>query len=70
MWPCVGLSTGIQTDSRAAFCHPARGGRIGTILAFGQFFRQGGAYLLIVEGLFFIQRGDGEVAEWSKARPC
>jgi hypothetical protein len=25
---------------------------------------------LIVLDLFFIQRGDGEVAEWSKARPC
>jgi hypothetical protein len=25
---------------------------------------------LIVPDLFFIQRGDGEVAEWSKARPC
>ena len=25
---------------------------------------------LIVSGLFSIQRGDGEVAEWSKARPC
>ena len=26
--------------------------------------------LLIVAVLFFIHRGDGEVAEWSKALPC
>ena len=26
--------------------------------------------LLIVRRLFFIQRGNGEVAEWSKALPC
>jgi hypothetical protein len=26
--------------------------------------------LLIVPGLFFIHRGAGEVAEWSKALPC
>jgi hypothetical protein len=39
-----------------------------------EFFWQGRAFLwiawLIVPRLFFIQRGDGEVAEWSKARPC
>ncbi|RWM18102.1 MAG: hypothetical protein EOR72_05995 [Mesorhizobium sp.] len=29
-----------------------------------------GAGLLIVRKLFFIQRRDGEVAEWSKALPC
>jgi hypothetical protein len=28
------------------------------------------ALLLIVPGLFFIHRDDGEVAEWSKALPC
>jgi hypothetical protein len=26
--------------------------------------------LLIVRGVFFIHRGNGEVAEWSKALPC
>ena len=35
-----------------------------------RFFGDYGAGLLIVSGLFFIHRGDGEVAEWSKARPC
>ena len=29
-----------------------------------------GASLLIVLAVFFIQRRDGEVAEWSKALPC
>ncbi|CDX27390.1 hypothetical protein MPL3356_680002 [Mesorhizobium plurifarium] len=34
------------------------------------FFGDYGAGLLIVPTLFFIQRRDGEVAEWSKALPC
>ncbi|WP_320225480.1 hypothetical protein [Mesorhizobium captivum] len=34
------------------------------------FFSDYGAGLLIVAALFFIQRRDGEVAEWSKALPC
>ena len=34
------------------------------------FFGDYGAGLLIVPALFFIQRRDGEVAEWSKALPC
>jgi hypothetical protein len=33
-------------------------------------FRDNGAGLLIVPALFFIQRRNGEVAEWSKALPC
>ncbi|TPI41604.1 hypothetical protein FJW07_03580 [Mesorhizobium sp. B3-1-9] len=35
-----------------------------------EFFGEYGAGLLIVPALFFIQRRDGEVAEWSKALPC
>ena len=35
-----------------------------------RFFGDYGAGLLIVPTLFFIQRRDGEVAEWSKALPC
>ncbi|AZO09058.1 hypothetical protein EJ074_08005 [Mesorhizobium sp. M3A.F.Ca.ET.080.04.2.1] len=35
-----------------------------------QIFGVYGARLLIVSALFFIQRRDGEVAEWSKALPC
>ncbi len=35
-----------------------------------QIFGDYGAGLLIVPPLFFIQRRDGEVAEWSKALPC
>ncbi|UVK38098.1 hypothetical protein LHFGNBLO_005227 [Mesorhizobium sp. AR10] len=34
------------------------------------FFDNSGAGLLIVPALFFIQRRNGEVAEWSKALPC
>ena len=34
------------------------------------FFGDNGASLLIVPALFFIQRRNGEVAEWSKALPC
>ncbi len=34
------------------------------------FFSDNGAGLLIVPALFFIQRRNGEVAEWSKALPC
>ncbi|WP_292414506.1 hypothetical protein [Mesorhizobium sp.] len=34
------------------------------------FFSDCAAGLLIVPTLFFIQRRDGEVAEWSKALPC
>ncbi|WP_281061515.1 MULTISPECIES: hypothetical protein [unclassified Mesorhizobium] len=34
------------------------------------FFSDYAAGLLIVPTLFFIQRRDGEVAEWSKALPC
>lgn len=34
------------------------------------FFSDSDAGLLIVPALFFIQRRDGEVAEWSKALPC
>jgi hypothetical protein len=34
------------------------------------FFSDSGAGLLIVPALFFIQRRNGEVAEWSKALPC
>ncbi|MCV3210400.1 hypothetical protein OEZ53_27470 [Mesorhizobium sp. YC-2] len=34
------------------------------------FFGDNGAGLLIVPTLFFIQRRNGEVAEWSKALPC
>ena len=34
------------------------------------FFTDNGAGLLIVPALFFIQRRNGEVAEWSKALPC
>ncbi|TIV90537.1 MAG: hypothetical protein E5V85_32725 [Mesorhizobium sp.] len=33
-------------------------------------FGDNSAGLLIVPALFFIQRRDGEVAEWSKALPC
>ncbi|ESZ67923.1 hypothetical protein X727_24710 [Mesorhizobium sp. L103C119B0] len=33
-------------------------------------FRDNVAGLLIVPALFFIQRRNGEVAEWSKALPC
>ncbi|MER8751783.1 hypothetical protein NKH57_21335 [Mesorhizobium sp. M1050] len=36
----------------------------------GFFFRDIGWGLLIVPALFFIQRRNGEVAEWSKALPC
>jgi hypothetical protein len=35
-----------------------------------RFFGYYVAGLLIVPTLFFIQRRDGEVAEWSKALPC
>ncbi|WP_263483978.1 MULTISPECIES: hypothetical protein [unclassified Mesorhizobium] len=35
-----------------------------------RFFADYRAGLLIVPALFFIQRRDGEVAEWSKALPC
>ena len=34
------------------------------------FFGDNGWGLLIVPALFFIQRRNGEVAEWSKALPC
>lgn len=34
------------------------------------FFHINDAGLLIVPALFFIQRRNGEVAEWSKALPC
>jgi hypothetical protein len=34
------------------------------------YFRYYDAGLLIVPALFFIQRRNGEVAEWSKALPC
>ncbi|WP_206532508.1 hypothetical protein, partial [Mesorhizobium sp. M7D.F.Ca.US.004.01.2.1] len=36
----------------------------------GFFFRDNDWGLLIVPALFFIQRRNGEVAEWSKALPC
>ena len=40
--------------------------RVGALL----FFHINDAGLLIVPALFFIQRRNGEVAEWSKALPC
>jgi hypothetical protein len=42
----------------------------GAAAAESGFFRDNGAGLLIVPALFFIQRRNGEVAEWSKALPC
>ncbi|WP_146767911.1 hypothetical protein [Mesorhizobium atlanticum] len=50
----------------AAESPPENGGRERTC----RFFDDYGAGLLIVPPLFFIQRRDGEVAEWSKALPC
>jgi hypothetical protein len=44
-------------------------GESGALAAAG-IFNDNGAGLLIVPALFFIQRRNGEVAEWSKALPC
>ncbi|PBB93400.1 hypothetical protein CK215_05420 [Mesorhizobium sp. WSM3864] len=52
---------GIAMESPHGNTHPAAPRGI---------FSDYGAGMLIVPMLFFIQRRDGEVAEWSKALPC
>ncbi|MDX8437946.1 hypothetical protein RFN25_31715, partial [Mesorhizobium abyssinicae] len=75
--PCERPESGAgQTELRRA-CpsrQPGNRRRIaawrGGITARNRFFRDNDAGLLIVPKLFFIQRRNGEVAEWSKALPC